>query len=85
MLGMPTSKQMHVIERIRRPTPNQLSILITVDDAGVFTKPWTRRVTYALQPRDIEVTEYICLESNRNAVVDGKVTVDGQTGPGANP
>ena len=78
MLGMPTSDRMHLIEHIRRPTHDKLQIDITVDDPGVFTKPWTRRVIYSLQPRAIEVTEYICLESNRNTVVDGKVTIDGQ-------
>jgi hypothetical protein len=85
MLGMPTSDQMHVIERISRPTPDKLDLLITVDDPGVFTKPWTRRVTWSLQPRDIEVTEYICLDGNRNQVVDGRVTVDGQTRSGTSP
>ncbi|MGC4028329.1 MAG: hypothetical protein QM696_05630 [Steroidobacteraceae bacterium] len=81
MLGMPTSDQMHVIERIKRPTNDKLDILITVDDPGVFTKPWTRHLTYALQPRNIEVTEYICLDGNRNPVVNGRVTIDGRVGP----
>ena len=83
MLGMPTSDQMHVVERIKRPTKDKLDILITIDDPGVFTKPWTVHKTYSLQPRDIEIIEYICLDGNRNQVVDGKVSIDGKLGPSA--
>jgi hypothetical protein len=85
MLGMPTTEKMHVVERITRPMPNKLDIDITIDDPGAYTRPWKEHVTYSLQPRKVEILEYICEDGNRNLVVDGKVTIDGQPRGGPGP
>ena len=85
MLGMPTSDKMHVVERIRRPTHDKLDIELTIDDPGAFTRTWKEHVTYNLQPRNIEILEYIGEEGNRNLVVDGKVTIYGQPRGGPAP
>ena len=78
MLGAPHTDKLHVIERIRLVTPNQFEDVITIDDPGTFAHPWTERVTYKrVKPGD-EIMEYICLDGNRNNVVDGVVTIDGK-------
>jgi hypothetical protein len=78
MLGAPHTDKLHTVERIRLLSPNQWEDRITVDDPGTFAHPWTERVTYKrVKPGD-EIMEYICLDGNRNAVVDGTVTIDGK-------
>ena len=78
MMGAPHTDQLHTVERYRLLNPNQFEILITIDDPGTFSHPWTERVTYKrVKPGD-EVMEYICLDGNRNAVVNGMVTIDGK-------
>ena len=39
--GLPSSDQLHVIERISRPEQNKLRVDITVDDPKAYTKPVT--------------------------------------------
>jgi hypothetical protein len=67
-----------VVERIRLVNPNQFEDVITIDDPGTFSHPWTERVTYRRGKPGTEVMEYICLDGNRNNVVDGLVTIDGK-------
>jgi hypothetical protein len=78
MLGAPHTDKMHTVERIHMLNKDQFEILITVDDPGAFTKPWTERVTYKRVKPGEELMEYICLDGNRNKVVNGMVTIDGQ-------
>ena len=83
MLGAPHTEKLHVVERIRLVNPNQFEDVITIDDPGTFARPWTERVTYKrVKPGD-EIMEYICLDGNRNNVVDGVVTIDGKPRAGA--
>jgi hypothetical protein len=78
MLGAPHTDKLHTVERYRMLSPGQFEIKITIDDPGTFSHPWTERVTYKrVRPGD-EVMEYICLDGNRNNVVDGVVTIDGK-------
>jgi hypothetical protein len=78
MLGAPHTEKMHLVERIRLLNKDQWEDRITIDDPGTFSHPWTERVTYKrVKPGD-EVMEYICLDGNRNKVVDGMVTIDGK-------
>jgi len=53
------SDQVHVIERLRRPSMNYLEYQYTVEDAKVLTKPWTSAWrTYSLGKEDL--TENFC-------------------------
>jgi hypothetical protein len=36
----PTTKQLHVIERIARPALDFLTYRVTIDDPGAYTEPW---------------------------------------------
>jgi hypothetical protein len=76
MLGAPHTDQLHLIERIRLLNPNEFEDLITIDDPGTFSHPWTERATY--KRTNHEIMEYICLDGNRNQVVGGLVTIDGK-------
>jgi hypothetical protein len=82
MLGMPHSDQIHIVERIRRLSREVLEDVITVEDPKAFTRPWTMRRTYRLQPPGTRAQEYICLDGQRNTPdpVTGRPTF-----PGAGP
>jgi hypothetical protein len=48
------SDQLHVIERLRRPSMNYMEYQITVEDPKVLTKPWTSAWdTYSLGNEDL--------------------------------
>ncbi len=64
----PTSDQLHMIERISRPNLRTLSYEMTVDDPGVYTRPWSARwtITEKTPSKWIEggeMFEYICQDS----------------------
>ena len=64
----PTSEQLHMTERISRPNLKTLSYEMTIDDPGVYTKPWTGRwtITETTGSKWIvggEMFEYICQDS----------------------
>ena len=53
------SDQLHVIERLRRPSMNYLGYQFTIEDPKVLTKPWTSAWrTYSLGKEDL--TENFC-------------------------
>jgi hypothetical protein len=61
----PTTRQLHLTERITRPTLRTLSYEATIDDPGAYTKPWTQRwsITSTTSSSWIaggEIFEYIC-------------------------
>src|SRR5437867_181354 len=47
--GVPTSEQLHVIERWKK-AGYRLEVTLTIDDPIMFTHPWTARMTYAPRP-----------------------------------
>jgi len=57
--GLPASDQLHVIERITRPTKNKLVVHITVDDPKTYTKTWEGEREYEYEP-DWKLVEMIC-------------------------
>jgi hypothetical protein len=55
------SDELHVIERIRRPSRNYMEHQFTIDDPKVLTKPWTSAWrTYTLSVNDEDLTENFC-------------------------
>jgi hypothetical protein len=63
--GHPHTTALHVIERYTRPDLGHLSVQITVDDPGAYTKPWTVTEVSRLLT-NWEIHEYICNENNRD-------------------
>jgi hypothetical protein len=65
MAGHPGTEQLHVIEKITRPTFGSLSMEITVDDPKAYTKPFTIRQNFHLMA-DGDLIEHICEENNKD-------------------
>jgi hypothetical protein len=66
----PTTSQLHLTERISRPTMKSLTYEATVDDPGAYTKPWTGKFTIAEKGVNSwiaggEMFEYICEDAGR--------------------
>jgi len=63
--GVPTTKQLHLIEKLSRPNHNQLKYEATVDDPGAYTASWTGG-WYLRWSQDNEPFDYLCQENNRD-------------------
>jgi hypothetical protein len=59
----PQTEQLHVTERYRRIDQGRMSLEITIDDPGAYTRPWRIRRLLQLAP-DEEIQEYICNENH---------------------
>jgi hypothetical protein len=55
-------------ERFTRLGPNELEYLFTVDDPGVWERPWTGRMTMSLDSGQYELVEYACHEANYSMI-----------------
>jgi len=62
----PRTERFHMIERIRRPDIGHLEIDVTVEDPGVYNKPWTFKMASTLLEGE-EIGEYVCAENNQYA------------------
>ena len=68
--AFPTTEQLHLVERISRPSLKSLVYEATIDDPGAYTKPWTVRWTITEKSasswiEDGEIFEYICQDDGR--------------------
>ncbi|HLQ93548.1 MAG TPA: hypothetical protein VK148_26290 [Xanthobacteraceae bacterium] len=63
--GAPHTDELKTTERIRKISPNQLEIVVTVHDPEYYTRDWQTRFVYTLR-NDIEVEDYICGEPHRD-------------------
>jgi hypothetical protein len=61
--GLPHSDALHVVERIRRASKDQLQVDITVDDPKAYAKPLAGSRIFDLKP-GWEIGEWICEENN---------------------
>jgi hypothetical protein len=62
-VGHPHTEKLHTIERYTRTDLGNMSIEVTIDDPGTFTKPFTT-VGRARIMAGTELLEYICQENN---------------------
>jgi len=69
--AFPTTEQLHLTERITRPTLGTLSYEATIDDPGAYTKSWTA-AKWAINEKSAsswipggEMFEYICEDADR--------------------
>ena len=60
--GRASSDQLHLIERFTRVGPETLKYVVTVDDPGTYTKPWT--ATLFMKSTKDQIYEYACHEGN---------------------
>jgi hypothetical protein len=63
--GAPHTDELKTTERIRKISPSQLEIIVTVHDPEYYTRDWQTRFVYALR-NDIEIEDYICGEPHRD-------------------
>jgi hypothetical protein len=61
----PTTSQLHLVERLSRPSLRTLAYEATIDDPGAYTQPWTVRWTITEKSASSwieggEIFEYIC-------------------------
>ena len=60
------SDALHVIERWRRISANQLEYEETIDDPKFYTKPWTVKWVMPLAAKEWELMEYACTDNNKD-------------------
>jgi hypothetical protein len=72
--GLGHSDKIHVSERMRLIAPDMLEDQITIEDPGVFTRPWVVTRKYKRADPGVEIMEYVCQENNRNPVGPNGVT-----------
>lgn len=66
--GTPHTDKIHVVERYNLRDPNTLEVLLTVEDSGAFTTPWSAVVAYRKDRSTAEsFTEIVCAENNLDA------------------
>jgi hypothetical protein len=63
--GAPQSDEMRTVERIRRISPTQLEVLITVNDPEYYTREWQARFVFNLR-NDLRIEDYVCGEEHRD-------------------
>jgi hypothetical protein len=63
--GWMHSDQLHVIERLRRPSKNYLEYQYTIEDPKVLTKPWTSAWDTMSLGKDDDLSENFCT-NNQN-------------------
>ena len=61
--GLPSTEQMHTVERITRTNLTTLHYELTVDDPGAYTRPWNGQLNL-LWEENTELFEYVCQEQN---------------------
>ena len=59
----PRTEKLHIIERYSRPDVGHLDVEVTVEDQGVFQKPWKMIMKWDLAPQE-DLLEYVC-ENNK--------------------
>ncbi len=64
-VGTIHSEQLHVVERYTRDSADTIRYDVTVEDAGVLTKPWHEHEIFRLRPNE-RLREYECIENNED-------------------
>ena len=64
-VGHPTSENLHVVEKFRRPDYLTLQYEATIEDAKAYTRPWTTNFRVKFEP-GWDLLEYVCLENNKD-------------------
>jgi len=69
--GHPHSDALHVTEAFHRHDFGHMDVQVTIDDAKMYTKPWTVTLPFDLLP-DTELLEYVCENEKDAAHLVGK-------------
>jgi hypothetical protein len=63
--GAPQSDEMRTVERIRKISPTELEVLVTVHDTENYTRDWQARFLFDLR-NDLRIEDYVCGEEHRD-------------------
>ena len=63
--GAPHTDELVTTERIRRTSPTQLEIVVTLHDPQYYTRDWDARFVYQLR-NDVRLEDYVCGEPHRD-------------------
>ena len=74
-LGVPTTDELHTIERFTRTDFTTIRYEITVDDPGAYTAPWTSGF-YMRWTSGVESFEFVCQDNNQ---APGLIVGDGSS------
>jgi hypothetical protein len=69
--GTPHTEQLHLVERWTRDTYTTMQRVVTVDDPGAFSRPFTVDFTANLADPGSEIMEYFCIENNQYGLPGG--------------
>jgi hypothetical protein len=61
--GSPLTSAGKITERYRRPNFGTMELEVTIDDPKAYTKPFTARVNYRLNP-DTQLIEFVCIDKD---------------------
>ena len=64
-VGHPSSEDLHVVEKFRRPDYLTLEYEATIEDPQMYTRPWTTNFRVKFRP-GWDLLEYVCLENNKD-------------------
>jgi len=63
--GAPHTDELVTTERIRKTSPTELEIVVTIHDPDIYTRDWQARFTYALR-NEVRIEDYVCGEPHRD-------------------
>jgi hypothetical protein len=63
--GAPHTDEMKTTERIRKTSPTELEIVVTIHDPDYYTRDWQARFVYALR-NEVRIEDYVCGEPHRD-------------------
>lgn len=64
--GVPTSDQLHTIERWKKLPDGKLQVTVAIEDPAIFSKAWTAApITYAAKPDLYVHDDWVCDEPHR--------------------
>jgi hypothetical protein len=62
------SDQLHTVERFTVADANTIEYEVTIDDPGLFTKPWKVAGYFVRSPKDTQSLEFACAEGSQTLV-----------------
>jgi hypothetical protein len=73
-IGHPLSSQATFTQTFRRVNFGTIEHTFTVEDPKTYTKPWTVKNMWTIEPYDTKLLEYVCMENNMEVLLDGAIT-----------
>jgi hypothetical protein len=72
-IGHPISNQAKITQTYKRLNFGSIEHTFTVDDPKTYTKPWTIRETWPMEPWGTTLMEYACMEGNVEGLLSGAI------------